>query len=108
MTRRLDPTDRIRELSDASVPFNFDIHALFFSKDAVGIETAMHERLADLRVNALNRRREFFRATPLQVKAHLAELAGELLQFQDVPEALEYRQCIARSQEMSQQVHRAQ
>ena len=47
MTRRLDPMDRIRELSDASVPFNFDIHALFFSKDAVGIETAMHERLAD-------------------------------------------------------------
>lgn len=30
MTRRLDPLDRIRELSDASVPFNFDVHALFF------------------------------------------------------------------------------
>jgi hypothetical protein len=26
MTRRLDPMDRIRELSDASVPFNFDTH----------------------------------------------------------------------------------
>ncbi len=97
MTRRLDPMDRIRELSDASVPFNFDIHALFFSKDAVGIEAAMHERLADLRVNVVNRRREFFRATALEVKAHLAELAGELLEFQDVPEALEYRQCLARA-----------
>ena len=63
MTRRLDPTDRIRELSDASVPFNFDIHALFFSKDAVGIETEMHERLANARVNVVNWRREFFRAT---------------------------------------------
>jgi hypothetical protein len=51
LTRRLDPLDRIRELSDASVPFNFDIHALFFSKDAVGIETAIHERLRDARVN---------------------------------------------------------
>jgi len=98
MTRRLDPLDRIRELSDASVPFNFDIHALFFSKDAVGIETAMHERMADLRVNIVNRRREFFRASPLEVKAHLAELAGELLQFEDVPEALEYRQCLTRAQ----------
>jgi hypothetical protein len=29
--------DRIRELSDASVPFNFDVHALFFSRDAVSI-----------------------------------------------------------------------
>jgi hypothetical protein len=95
MTRRLDPMDRIRELSDASVPFNFDIHALFFSKDAVGIEAAMHEKLADLRVNIVNRRREFFRATPLEVKAHLSELAGELLQFQEVPEAIEYRQCLS-------------
>lgn len=97
MTRRLDPMDRIRELSDASVPFNFDIHALFFSKDAVGIESAMHERLAARRVNLVNQRREFFRATPLEAKTHLAELAGELLQFQDVPEALEYRESLTRA-----------
>lgn len=94
MTRRLDPLDRIKELSDASVPFNFDVHALFFSNDAVGIETAMHDRLADLRVNTVNRRREFFSATPLDVKRHLTELAGELLQFNEVPEALEYRQSV--------------
>lgn len=98
MTRRLDPMDRIRELSDASVPFNFDIHALFFSKDAVGIESTMHERLAGRRVNLVNQRREFFRATPLEAKAHLAELAGELLQFQDVPEALEYRESLTRAE----------
>lgn len=94
MTRRLDPMDRIRELSDASVPFNFDIHALFFSKDAVSIETAMHERLAGVRVNIVNRRRKLFRATPLKVKAHLSELAGELLEFQETPEAIGYRQCL--------------
>lgn len=94
MTRRLDPMDRIRESSDASVPFNFDIHALFFSKDAVGIEAAMHEKLAQVRVNGVNRRREFFRATPIETKVHLAELAGEMLEFTEVPEALEYRQCL--------------
>ncbi|WP_433994846.1 GIY-YIG nuclease family protein [Bradyrhizobium pachyrhizi] len=44
------------------MPFNIDVHALFFSNDAVGIETSMHDRLADCRVNAINRRREFFRA----------------------------------------------
>ncbi|WP_377829423.1 GIY-YIG nuclease family protein [Bradyrhizobium lupini] len=64
MTRRLDPTERIRELSDASVPFNFDVRALFFSDDAVGIETSMHDRMSGSRVNEVNRRREFFRATP--------------------------------------------
>jgi len=95
LTRRLDPMDRIRELSDASVPFNFDVHALFFSKDAVGIELALHERFAAARVNIVNRRREFFRASPLEVKVHLAELAGELLEYQDEAEAIEYRQCLA-------------
>jgi hypothetical protein len=98
LTRRLDPMERIRELSDASVPFNFDVHAVFFAKDAVGIETAMHSRLADRRVNTVNLRREFFRATPLEVKERLAELAGELLQFRDVPEALEYRQSLTHGQ----------
>jgi len=99
MTRRLDPMDRIRELSDASVPFNFDIHALFFSKDAIGIETEMHHRLADLRVNTVNHRREFFRASPVEVRDVLCELAGELLQFHEIPEAIEYRQCMHFSRE---------
>jgi Meiotically up-regulated gene 113 len=90
----LEPKDRIRELSDASVPFNFDIHALFFAEDAVGIEAKMHERLANFRVNVVNRRREFFRVTPMEAKAHLNQLAGELLEFRELPEALEYRQCL--------------
>lgn len=98
LTRRLDPLDRIKELSDASVPFNFDVHALFFSKDAVGIEQELHSRLASSRCNVVNLRREFFRATPLEVKAHLAELAGDLLEFHEVAEALEYRQGLAAQQ----------
>ena len=92
MTRRLDPLDRIRELSDASVPFNFDVHAVFFSKDAVGIESKMHEKLAEHRINLVNLRREFFRATPAEVKVLLSELAGELLTFHDLADAAEFRQ----------------
>ena len=98
MTRRLDPQDRVRELGDASVPFRYDVHALFFSDDAVGIETAIHRRLAERRVNRVNLRREFFYATPHEVKAHLAELAGELLQFDELPEALEYRRSLTVAQ----------
>lgn len=96
MTRRLDPMDRVRELGDASVPFNFDVHALFFSKDAVGIETAMHQRLAEHRINRVNLRREFFKVTPHKAKMHLADLAGELLQFTDIPDAIEYRESLTR------------
>ena len=83
LTRRVDPDVRVRELGDASVPFRFDTHALLFSKDAVGIEASLHQRLADRRVNRINTRREFFYATPEEVKAHLVEVAGELLSFED-------------------------
>jgi hypothetical protein len=92
LTRRLEPSDRIRELGDASVPFRYDTHALFFSDDAVGIEAALHQRLAERRVNRVNRRREFFYATPSEVKEHLLELAGALLSYEEIPEALEFRQ----------------
>ena len=34
MTRRLEPRDRVRELGDASVPFEFDVHALIPTPDA--------------------------------------------------------------------------
>jgi Domain of unknown function (DUF4041)/T5orf172 domain len=92
LTRRLEPMDRVRELGDASVPFRFDVHALYFSKDAVGIEAAMHARLADRRVNRVNMRREFFYATLAEARGHLLDLAGDLLQFEEMPEALEFHQ----------------
>lgn len=92
MTRRLDPMDRVRELSDASVPFNFDVHALHFSDDAVGVEAEMHRRLADQRVNRVNLRREFFFASPAEVRELLSSVAGDLLQYEETPEAAEYRQ----------------
>jgi hypothetical protein len=92
LTRRLDPDVRVRELGDASVPFRFDTHAMFFSKNAVGIETSLHQRLANRRVNRINTRREFFYATPDEVKVHLEAAAGELLSFEAAPEALEFHQ----------------
>lgn len=98
MTRRLEPMDRVKELSDASVPFNFDVHALFFADDAVGIESAMHARLADRRVNRVNLRREFFYATPAEARNLLLETAGDLLQFEELPEALEFRQSTSASE----------
>ena len=92
MTRRLEPQDRVRELGDASVPFKFDVHTLFFSNDAVGIEAELHRRFVDRRVNRVNTRREFFYATPQEVKQHLIELAGEILEYNELAEALEYHQ----------------
>lgn len=63
MTRRLEPQDRVDELGDASVPFEFDVHSFIFSEDAVGLEASLHERLASCRVNKENPRKEFFRVS---------------------------------------------
>ena len=63
MTRRLDPQDRVDELGDASVPFEFDVHSFIFSEDAVTLEAELHRRLADCRVNKINIRKEFFKVT---------------------------------------------
>lgn len=91
MTRRLDPMDRIRELSDASVPFNFDVHAMFFSEDAYGIEALLHREFADRRVNRINLRREFFYATPEQVLNALREHNVALVEYQTDASAEEFR-----------------
>jgi hypothetical protein len=92
MTRRLDPMDRVRELGDASVPFRYDVHALIFSDDAVGLEVKLHGALAAQRVNVVNHRREFFRATPIEVRDLLADFEGSILSFEEAPEALEWHQ----------------
>ncbi len=92
MTRRLEPMDHVRELGDASVPFHYDVHALIFSDDAVGLEGNLHEAFVDRRVNLVNPRREFFYATPVEVREALGIIAGQqLLEFHEVPEATEWR-----------------
>lgn len=98
MTRRLEPTDRIRELGDASVPFRFDTHALVFSDDAVGLEHRLHQELADRRVNRINTHREFFYATAAEVREVLARVGSPdlLLEFTETAEALEWRASGAR------------
>jgi hypothetical protein len=61
----------------------------------------MHQRLADRRVNWVNRRREFFYVTPAEAKEHLLALAGEILEYVDEPEALEYRQSVNQARQTS-------
>ncbi|MFE8949182.1 DUF4041 domain-containing protein [Streptomyces sp. NPDC007856] len=92
MTRRLEPLERVYELSGASVPFRFDVHALIFSKDAVGLESQLHQEFADHRVNRVNARKEFFRVTPTQVRDALQRYADQhLVEFTEEPQALEWR-----------------
>jgi hypothetical protein len=92
MTRRLEPMDRVRELGDASVPFRFDVHALFFAHDAVSIEAMLHRRFAAERVNQVNLRREYFYTTPDAVLEVLHEENVEIVEYRVDADAEEFTQ----------------
>ncbi len=94
MTRRLDPMERVDELGDASVPFNFDVHAMIFSDDAPGLETALHNAFADKKLNFINQRREFFRVTLDEIKAVIRANYDKTVEFVDVAPAQQYRESL--------------
>ena len=94
MTRRLEPLDRIDELGDASVPFNFDVHAMIFSDNAPALESALHNAFKDKKVNMVNQRREFFRVSLDEIKRVIRENHDKTVEFIDVPEAEQYRESI--------------
>lgn len=91
LTRRLEPLNRVRELSNASVPFKYDVHAMVFSLDAVSLETALHQHFDEQRINTVNRRREFFRVTPRHVLEALKQHDADLVEWVEDPIAEEYR-----------------
>jgi hypothetical protein len=70
------------------------VHALYFSQDAVTLENELHQHFSDRRVNWPNMRREFFFATPAEVRGVLAEKLGNLLEFTEHAESTEYLQSV--------------
>lgn len=94
LTRRLDPLDRVRELSDASVPFAFDVHAVIYSDDAPSLETALHRELAKYQVNKVNYRKEFFRVELNTIEKAVNKHHGRF-SLTRVAEAKQYRESLA-------------
>ena len=95
VTRRLEPMDRISELSSASVPFRFDVHALIFSYQAFELETKLHNRFSKQRINLVNNRKEFFKVPIEEIEQALNEFKDLTIEFHAEPEAEEYRQSLA-------------
>lgn len=91
MTRRLDPMDRVRELSDASVPFSFDVHGMIYTENAPKLESELHDYFADRRVNLVNDRKEFFHVTIAEV-VEATEKLGLKVELTMLAEAKEFRQ----------------
>lgn len=91
MTRRLEPMDRVKELSDASVPFMFDVHSFIFSDDAVALEQKLHSILGKNRVNKINLRKEFFNVSIDELEKIVTEI-DPTAEFNKTMIAEEYRQ----------------
>lgn len=94
VTRRLDPYERIAELSSASVPFRFDVHAMIFSYDAYTLETELHNHFSANKVNKVNPRKEFFNVDLNDIKKVLDEHKELTFDYVETPPASEYRETL--------------
>lgn len=101
MTRRLEPMDRVKELGNASVPFEFDVHAMISCDDAPALENALHTELNKYRMNKVNLRREFFKVDLQQIIDAVERNHGTVEYVAD-PVALQYyRSLEAESEEVA-------
>lgn len=95
MTRRLEPMDRIKELSSASVPFEFDVHAMIFSENAPELENILHKTFESRSVNRVNLRKEFFKVSLDEIENVVKNSFNNTVEFTRVPIAKEYRQTLS-------------
>lgn len=93
MTRRLEPLDRVKELSSASVPFSFDVHAMIYSEDAPALEKRLHNHFDLASVNKVNSRKEFFEITLSEIRDYVED-AGLKTRWTMAADATEYRQSL--------------
>ena len=86
--------DRINELSSASVPFEFDVHALIFSERAFDLEKALHQHFSDKKINKVNNRKEFFKLDLNELKNKVLQEHNNTVQFIDEPKATQYKESL--------------
>ena len=94
MTRRLEPMDRIKELSSASVPFDFDVHAMIFSDNAPELEKLLHKKFEKNSVNRVNYRKEFFRVSLDEIEDVVLKEYNNTVKFTKIPLADQYRETL--------------
>jgi len=73
LTRR-PAEERVDELSSASVPFEFDIHAVLETDNAPALECKLHQQFLAMRINKINLRKEFFRVSLEDIRQQMIKL----------------------------------
>jgi RNA processing factor Prp31 len=84
MTRQLSAQSRLDQLSDASIPFKYYPCAIIFTDDAFELETKLHRRLAEYKVNKLNQRKEHFIIDKLELLDVLNNEFNLNVQFDEI------------------------
>ncbi|HFN8838934.1 TPA: DUF4041 domain-containing protein [Staphylococcus aureus] len=90
LTRRLEPYDRVKELGDASVPFEFDVHAMIFSDDAPTLESTLHRHFRDRELNKVNHKKEFFKVDIDEIEEVVKNNHNNTVEFTKIPVAEQY------------------
>lgn len=101
LTRRLEPMDRVNELSSASVPFKFDVHAMIFSEDAPALENILHKNFRDRAINKINTRKEFFNVSLEEVRDVVNSNFDKTVDFVMSPMAEDYYASLELKREIS-------
>lgn len=99
MTRRLEPLDRVKELGDASVPFEFDVHAMIMSDNAPNFENELHKKFLRTQLNKVNPRKEFFKLSLKEIREEVERL-GINAKWTMTAEAREYKESLAIEKEL--------
>ncbi|MBI2359134.1 MAG: GIY-YIG nuclease family protein, partial [Deltaproteobacteria bacterium] len=97
-TRRPNKQERIDELGDASVPFDFDVHAWIQSDNAPALEHKLQRRFLATQINKINSRKEFFRVTLKEIREELDRLTQTdpltIVHWTDTAAAAQYRETL--------------
>lgn len=94
VTRRLDPMIRVQELSNASVAFKMNVHAIMFAEDAFALESQLHNHFSQQRVNKVNSHKEWFYLTSEEVEAYVHSDIDSTVEFNHNPYNEEYEQTL--------------
>jgi len=92
--------ERIDELGDASVPFEFDVHAWLPSENAPELEQQLQRRFVLNQVNKMNWRKEFFRVTLAEIRRAVEDM-GIKVEWTMAAEAREYRETLKLEEQMA-------
>ncbi len=92
--------ERIDELGDASVPFEFDVHAWLPSDNAPELEHKLQQKFVLNQVNKMNWRKEFFRVPLAEIRKAVEEMDIKV-DWTMAAEAREYRETMKLEEQMA-------